>query len=247
MINTLRNTIICGDCLEVLKTLPDKCVDLVLTDPPYGIDIQKTGSGITGRKGFTYGGDFTQSGGGVIDGDKEPDGRFLSECYRVMKDNTAIFMFSRWDVDDFWMNELKKQCFVVKNQIVWAKHTGGSGDLEAAYMPSHETIWLANKGRAIRRGKRYKDVWFDKWTECVRHGKLHPFEKPIDILERCIDQYSLRGGIVLDPFLGSGTTAVACYRTRRDFIGIEISPEYCEIARKRLQQEKDKLALFPEA
>jgi site-specific DNA-methyltransferase (adenine-specific) len=235
-IKDIVNTVICGDCLEVMKRLPDKCVDLVLTDPPYGIDIQKTGSGLTGRKGFVYGGDFTQNGGAIIEGDREPDGRFLSECFRVLKDNTALYMFSRWDVDDFWIKAIRDAGFTVKNRIIWAKHTGGSGDLDASFMPSHETLWFANKGRAIRKGKRYKDVWYDNWTECVRHGKVHPFEKPVDILERCIIQSSSEGELILDCFSGSGTTAVACIRTKRNYILIEKEPKYVDICRARIAQ-----------
>jgi site-specific DNA-methyltransferase (adenine-specific) len=238
------NQIIQGDCLEVMKQWPDKCVDVVITDPPYGIDIQKTGSGVTGRRGFIYGGDFTQNKAAVIAGDKSPDGRWLVEAFRLLKDDSAMYMFSRWDVDAYWVAAMESAGFRIKNQIIWAKHTGGSGDLDAAFMPSHETLWLANKGRRKLNGKRLKDVWFDNWTECIRHSKCHPFEKPVDILQTCLEQHSNNGDLILDPFCGSGTTCVAAELLGRKWIGIELDPKYCDIARKRVKEAQEQFALL---
>lgn len=213
-----------GDCLERMKEIPDGSVDLVLTDPPYGMSFQSH------RRKDLY---------SKIDNDDDLDwlGRFFDECNRVLKNDTAIYAFCSWHNVDVFKREFEKR-FKLKNILVWVKNNHGSGDLKGSYAPRHEFILYGHKGRRILEEKRYDDVlFFDKTG-----NHHHPTEKPVDLLELLVKNSSLEGEAVLDPFMGSGSTGVACVNTGRDFIGIELDDGYFEIARKRIedaQREKD--------
>lgn len=134
-----------GDCLELMKNIPAGSVDLVLTDPPYGMDFQSH------RRKEVY---------ARIRGDKSLewlDGCF-AECFRIMKDNTAIYCFCSWHNIDVFKKAFEKY-FKLKNVIVWVKNNHGSGDLKASYAPKHEFVLYGNKGRKCFTGKRMEDVF----------------------------------------------------------------------------------------
>lgn len=223
-----------GDCLDVIPTLQG--IAMVLADPPYGIDCTKTGAAIQGE-GFSGTG-FAVRGAARIDGDKKPDGRWLTAAAEVMVANSVLYSFSRWDVDRDWHSLIEAAGLTPKNRIVWAKAHFGSGDLTGAFGCQHETIWRAAKGRPRIRGARVGDVWADLWTQCIRPGKTHPFEKPVDLLMKAINSDSDRYDIVLDPFAGSGSSGVAAIRAGRRFIGIEKDPYWFALACERLRAEE---------
>ena len=197
------NEVIQGDCLEVMKQMPDKCVDLVVTDPPYGIgeDIRKADS--SGRTKFDDGRwDLTI-----------PPKEYFDEIFRISK-----------------------------NQIIW----GGNYFIEQGLKNSR--CWLSWDKIQEFTGADMELAWtsFDKSAKVFRmsrvefHGsehKGHPTQKPTELMKWCLQNYSTENDLILDPFLGSGTTAVAAKQLGRKFIGIEISEKYCEIARGRLRQE----------
>lgn len=225
-----------GDCLDVIPTVHEAA--MVLADPPYGIDCTKTGADITGRKGFVSPGEFTKRGGATIAGDTKPDGRWLVAVAPILPSSAIVYSFSRWDVDRDWHTLIEAAGFTPKNRIVWAKANWGSGDLTGAFGCQHETLWRAAKGRPKLRVARSGDVWADLWTECVRHGKTHPFEKPVDLLSRAIHADSGPHDVVLDPFAGSGSSGVAALRCGRRFVGIEKDPEWFALAVERLRAEE---------
>ena len=111
------------------------------------------------------------------------------------------------------------------------KNNTSMGDLKGSYAPKHEFILFGHKGRRLRNGKRLPDVLQSKRTG----NKLHPTQKPISLLQTFIKQSSNENEIILDPFMGSGSTGVACLNTNRRFIGIEIEEKYFNTAVDRLK------------
>jgi site-specific DNA-methyltransferase (adenine-specific) len=206
-----------GDCLELMKDIPDKSIDLVVTDPPYGMDFQSH------RRKEIY---------AKIKNDTNLDwlNCYFKECSRILKDNTAIYCFCSWHNIDIFKQEFQKY-FKLKNVIVWVKNNHGSGDLKASYAPKHEFVLYGNKGRRTFYEKRSEDVIYANKTK----NKYHPTEKPVDLLERFIKNSTEKTAVVFDGFMGSGSTGVACVNTNRNFIGIELEPQYFEIAEKRIK------------
>ena len=205
-----------GDCLELLKTIPDSSVDMVLTDPPYGMSFQ---SNFRTEK---YGGIENDSDLSWLDD-------FADECYRVAKDNTAHYIFCSFHHIDKFKTAFEKR-FKVKNVLVWVKNCTSMGDLKGNFAPKTEFILFLHKGRSLIRGKRDCNV-----LEFSKTGnKLHPTQKPVDMLEFMIEKFSDECQVVIDPFMGSGSTGVAAKNLNRKFIGIELDEQYFEIAKERI-------------
>ena len=195
------NKIIKGDCLEVMKKMPDKSVDLVLTDPPYGgILNKKSGHGSLKKSVKKYGDD---------DWDYKPKKEYFDEIFRISK-NQIIFG-GNYFIDYLYPTS----CW-----IVWNKLNGATDFADC------ELAWTS-LNTAVRK--------FDKHSG--DKDRFHPTQKPLELFKWIIANYSEEGQTILDPFLGSGTTAVACKHLKRNYIGIEISEKYCKIARQRLRQE----------
>lgn len=216
------NQIIQGDCLEVMRGMADKSVDLILTDPPYGMSYQS--SWRTGTPQFDK-----------IEQDDNIDWfpKFIKQAYRVLKDDTHIYIFC----NDYAISEFRKLMeevgFTPKRTLVWVKNNHTSGDLEGDYGNKTEFILYAQKGRKELIGKRETNVLnFDR----VAFIK-HPTEKPVDLCQFLIQKSSNTDDIILDPFAGSGTTLRAAMNLNRNYIGIELVPEYAKIAKQRLRQE----------
>lgn len=209
-----------GDCLELMKDIPDSSCDLIVTDPPYGINFQSH------RRRIEYEKIKNDTNLDWLDG-------FFRECGRVLKKNTAIYCFCSWHNIDVFKQAIEKH-FKLKNIIVWVKNNHGSGDLKASYAPKYEFILYANKGRRTLCEKRYPDVLFANKTNNV----YHPTEKPVDLLEQFIKNSVEESGIVLDPFMGSGSTGVACVNAGRNFIGIELDKQYFDIAVQRIERSE---------
>lgn len=211
-----------GDCLERMKEIESGSVDMILTDPPYGMDFQSNRRVVKDK--------FNK-----IENDKDIDWlpELLRECYRTMTNNSAIYCFCSWHKIDVFKQEIEK-LFKIKNVIVWVKNNHGSGDLKGAYAPKHEFVIYAHKGRSLFREKRIPDVMeYPK----IHSSKLqHPTEKNTEMLELFVRNNSDKESIVLDPFMGSGSTGVACKNLNRKFIGIELDENYFEIAKKRIEE-----------
>jgi len=224
------NHIYNGDCIVGMQSLPDKGIDLVVTDPPYLMGYK------TNRRK-----DKLHRSCKEIHGDKGARGReliesYVKECYRVLKDDSAMYMFCNSNQIEFFVGTVKKAGFKLKNIIVWVKDEHTSGDLKAAFGCQYEFILLLNKGRKFLKGHRITDVW--KFDRVFWRRKLHQNQKPLALLEQCIKYHSDEGDVVLDGFMGSGSTAVAARKMRRNFIGWEIDKEYYDVAIERLQAEE---------
>ena len=213
----LFSKVINGECLEVLKGFDDNSIDLIVTDPPYLMDFRSN---------------YRKEKYKKIANDKDSYKlieEVMKESYRVLKENTAIYMFCSWHNIDFFKKEFEKY-FKLKNIIVWNKNNTSMGDLKGSFAPKHEFILFGHKGRRLLEGFRYPDVIEAKKTG----NKLHPTEKPVDLLEKFILSSSKESDVVLDMFSGSGSTGVACKKNNRIFIGIELEKEYYNISVERL-------------
>jgi len=219
-----ENNIYCMDCIEGMKQIQDESVDLVVTDPPYLIEY-KTNH----RKDKSH--EFCSE----IKNDNNPQliKDYIKECHRIMKQDTAMYMFCSCDKVDFFKQELEKY-FTVKNMIIWMKNNWTAGDLEAQFGKQYEIIFLVNKGRKLFNGKRITDIW--KYDRVSSDNQFHQNEKPFKLIQQCIKKHSNDGDIVFDGFLGSCTTAVASKQLNRKYIGFELEQKYIEIGKKRLNQ-----------
>ena len=203
------NKIICGDCLEVIKDWPDNCVDLVLTDPPYGINIAKNGK--VGGRGCAEVKDY-----GIQVWDSEPFNIMQFQACQWVSENQIVFGFNHF-------------CDVfppTPSVIVWHKdNTGNFADCELAWTSFKTSI------------KYIKWRWNGMLQEPnhPKEKRQHPTQKPLGVMLWILERYSKPDDLILDPFCGSGTICIAAKMLGRRYIGIDISPEYCEIARKRIK------------
>lgn len=222
----LLNKITQGDCLDVMKRLPDESIDLIVTDPPYLMNYQSRRR--VANEKFRHIHNDVDS--------HELISEYLAECSRILKDNTAIYVFCSWHHIDFFKAEFEHH-FKLKNLIVWNKNNHGSGDLKGAYAPKHELVLYGHKGRSIFREKRVPDV-----IDCAKIPSLkltHPTEKPTELLDIFIRNSSDEDALVLDGFAGTGSTGISAIRNKRNFIGIELDPEYVEIGNRRIAEVKE--------
>ncbi len=215
MARRLINKIILGDCREVLAGLPAESVDLLLTDPPYGMRYRP------------------RAGSRPIVGDDDLSWfrPFIREAYRALRPDTHAYVFCNEYGLATFRSEMAAAGFKVKRLLVWVKDQHTAGDLKGDYANRTEYLLFGHKGRRRLNGHRDANVLFFK-----RAGRRrdHPTEKPEDMLRYLIQKSSAPGELVLDPFAGSGTTCKAAKDLGRRFLGIEIDPAYAEIARRRV-------------
>jgi len=201
-----------GDCREVLPTLVD--VDAIVTDPPYGISLVP-------KRGLTE----------AIQGDGREEAkelwRFLAvESVRLAKPDTGHLFWTGWS--ETWTKEILAECFTVKSCVVWAKNMFGIGYYTR---PQHEFAWYCHKGRPPVPAEAFSDLWQVPKVQ----APVHSCEKPVDLMKAAVRLCDPRGGgIVLDPFMGVGSTGVAAVSLGRKFIGCEIDANHFDIARKRI-------------
>lgn len=211
MIEDYINKVIQGDCLEVMKGMPDKCVDLVLTDPPYGIKMDK---GFTGFGGF--GEPIARKR--YEDDDWDSDRPTKEVFDHILRIGKTVLIFG----GNYFADLLPTST----HWLVWDKLNT---------MPTFsdcELIWTNSDRKSVMK---YTHVWNGLiGKESVR---FHPTQKPVELLKELVTDYSAEEGVVMDCFLGSGTTAVACKQLGRKYIGIELSQKYCDIANERLAQD----------
>lgn len=232
-----------NDALNFIKSLPDKSVDLIITDPAYsGMNqMLKLGRG-------KIIGEYKNKGDGnnwfeEFHDSKENYFHLLTEFYRVMKDNRHVYiMFDSYSL--LSLGHLVREIFNVKNVIVWDKINIGMGHY---FRRRHEFILFASKGKRNLNSKSIPDVWRIK--RIVRAS--YPTQKPTEVFEMMIRSSADRDFVVCDPFLGSGSSAIAALRCGCKFIGCDISEISVRIASDRVQEyltngddvlQKDRLA-----
>lgn len=205
--------IYCGDCLEILPLLSDNSVDLVLTDPNYGI-------GESNEKNASRGGLAKPKDYGHYEWDRvrAPQSAFV-EMMRCSEDQVI-----------FGGNYFIDYLYPTSCWLVWDKDNGQSDFADC------ELAWTSFSS-AVRRFKYRWQGMLQEHAGRHKETRVHPTQKPLPLFKWILENYSETNQLILDPFLGSGTTAVAAKNLGRKFIGIEISEKYCEIAKQRLAQE----------
>jgi modification methylase len=237
---TYLNKIICGDSLTVMRQMPDKCLDLVVTSPPYNLK-NSTGNGMKDGRGGKWAGAALVNGYSHYD-DNMPHKEYaewqhncLKEMFRLLKDDGAIFYNHKWRVQDGLIQDRKDiiRDLPVRQIIIW-RRKGGINFNPGYFLPTYEVIYLIPKPdfKLIPKANAYGDVW--EFTQEMNNE--HPAPFPVALIDRIIGATNAR--IILDPFMGSGTTAIVAMGLKRNYIGIELSPVYCEMAEKRITKNK---------
>lgn len=209
-----------GDCLELMKNIPDCSVDMILTDPPYGMDLtpQRKTSKFNGLK---------------IENDNNLDwtDMFFKQCYRVLpKKDCAAFFFCSYHSVGAFIQSGKKAGFDVKNLLVWNKDWFGMGN---NWRPNFELILVLTKGKFKTKSNNKSNIL--TYRRLAGQKMVHPTEKVIPLLEELLTEPDYENKTILDPFMGSGTTGVACINTNRNFIGIEKDENYFNVAKNRIE------------
>ena len=227
------NKIYNEDCIEGMKHIPSETIDLVIADPQYTM----TKRGKSCRPNWMP----NNMGSNVFEGEIPDVKVWMSECFRVMKDGTHLYTFCNTNDIQKYLNIAKEVGFRLHNIITMIKDTCMPNRW---YLKHCELILFFRKGKAKPiNNKGSKDYIFCKMPT-LRNGKVHITQKPLDVITKLLINSSNIGETVLDPFIGSGTTAIAALSNKRNFIGFELSKEYFDIANNRIQQEMSQLKLF---
>jgi len=231
------NKFICGNTVDIMKQIPDGSIDLIVTSPPYNLK-NSTGNGMKYGRGGKW------SNAALINGyshynDNMPHDEYaawqrkcLSEMLRIIPENGAVFYNHKWRVQAGLLQDRNDivSDFPVRQIIIW-RRKGGINFNPGYFLPTYEVIYLIAKPkfRLVQKANAHGDVW-----EFGQESKnKHPAPFPVDLIERVISSTDAK--TILDPFMGSGTTALAAKNLNRKFVGIDISPEYCEMAQQRLE------------
>ena len=225
-----------GDCIELMNQMPAGSVDLVVTSPPYNIK-NSTGNGLKNGSG----GKWPQAEllrGYADHDDAMPHLDYVAwqrDCLhammRILSEDGAIFYNHKWRVQGGLLQDRADivDGFPVRQIIIWQRN-GGINFNPGYFLPTFEVIYLIAKPKFRLAAKA--NAQGDVWRIPQETKNPHPAPFPLALAQRCID--STEAKTVLDPFIGSGTTAIAAEKTGRQWIGIDISKAYCELARERV-------------
>ena len=240
------NKIICGDSLRIMKTLPDESIDLVITSPPYNLK-NSTGNGMKDGRGGKWENAALQNGYSHHH-DCMPHDEYvnwqrncLNEMMRLIPENGAIFYNHKWRVQKGLLQDRQDivNGFPVRQIIIWQRK-GGLNFNPGYFLPTYEVIYLIAKSkfRLSEKANANGDVW--KFTQEMKNG--HPAAFPVSLIDRIVS--STQAHVILDPFMGSGTTAISAINFKRNYLGIDISPEYCKMAEDRIKRHQAQHQLF---
>lgn len=171
--------------MKGIRSLSDRSIDLVVTDPPYLIGYRTARR--CGEHKFKH--EIANDSGNKA---KLMIADYIHECFRVLKDNTAAYFFCSSKTLDFFRKECMDAGFTVKNIIIWDKGNWTAGDLKCQYGQMYEPIVYCNKGRCPINGKRIPDIW--RFKRVSSDKLLHQNQKPVELIEQCIVKSSIRGG-----------------------------------------------------
>jgi site-specific DNA-methyltransferase (adenine-specific) len=220
------------DCLEGMKYIEDKSIDLVITDPPY-----KLVQGGCTNKAVTLKGATNLKSGNVFSDNSIKFSDWIPEVYRVLKENSHCYIMCNDRNLKELLIESENAGFKLLNILVWKKKRHSPNRY---YLKNAEFIVFLRKGKA-------KNINNMGTFQCLEidnvENKLHPSEKPVKLMEIFICNSSKSGDTVLDPFMGSGTVAISAINTGRKYIGFEINEEYCHMAEQRIAEHNFSLVV----
>lgn len=229
----------CGDSLSVLSELDDSSCDLILTDPPYnlGLFMKKRGTNI----GKLRANHFAVASWDLL-GFEEWTAKmdsFFAQAARILKKRGAVLMFMSIIKLETVKQLAERHGFYYKTIGIWHKTNPMPRNMNLQFVNSTESwIYLVNgatTGTFNNNGKVVHDFYETAAVRGIeRKFGAHPTQKPLVMMEHFVSLLSNEGDLVVDPFMGSGSTGVACRNLNRRFLGIDVSPEYCEIARRRI-------------
>lgn len=237
-VKEFENTIINGDSLQIMKTMPDESVDVIFTSPPYNLK-NSTGNGMKDGRGGKWSNAALMNGYENYD-DNMPVDEYaewqyhnLKEMYRLLKDDGAIFYNHKWRVQGGLIQDRSDiiRDLPVRQIIIW-RRKGGINFNKGYFLPTYEVIYLIPKPnfKLAPKANAFGDVW--EFPQEFKNS--HPAPFPVALADRVIK--STTGKIILDPFMGSGTTAIAAIMNNRSYIGIEKSREYVEFTNNRIAE-----------
>ena len=226
------------DCLEGLAAIPDKSVDCIITDPPYFLSMGHAGSKTNAKAGEMLTSNRTFNDLAIC----TPFYKALfSEYARVLKEDGSFYFFTDWRGYAYYF-PLINAALPVRNMIAWDKKSGPG----SFYSFAHELIIFGTYKPKTKSGVG-TNVWrlpaFNSGAQSTNGEKVHPTQKPVELIEKMIQDSTEPGAVVLDTFMGSGTTAVACIKTGRSYIGFELDEKYHEIAQQRVAEAVDAMLL----
>jgi site-specific DNA-methyltransferase (adenine-specific) len=220
-------TIFQGDCFEVMTQLQNKSLDLLITDPPYGVDFKSNNS------------DNFEKIENDLPTDRAKVDQRITKALKLLKEARHFYVFGEWDYT---------HPTAAITELIWDKKLVGMGALENPWGPAHEKIWFGSTCSSISNIKK----GYGKLSARMRKGsvisedrktglgaKRHPTEKPVNILRQLIESSSVIGETVFDPFMGVGSTLVAAIIEGRNAIGIELSQNYVDIAIERVKMAQE--------
>lgn len=232
------NKIITGDSLKVMRQIPDGSVDAIITSPPYNLK-NSTGNGMKDGRGGKW------ANAALIDGYSDHDDNMpydeyvawqrhcLTEMLRIIPDEGVIFYNHKWRVQAGLLQDRREiiEGFPVRQIIIW-KRAGGINFNAGYFLPTYEVIYMITKPKfkLAKGANSFGDIWH--FPQEMKND--HPAPFPIALIDRIVKSTSAK--IILDPFMGSGTTAIAARKNKRDYIGIELSKTYQKKAEKRIAE-----------
>lgn len=224
------------DCLEGLRALPDESVDCIVTDPPYFLSMGHAGSSTNANKNEN-----------ITNGNRCFDDlaictpfykALFSEYRRVLKPTGSFYFFTDWRGYAYYFPLINAE-LPVRNMLVWDKKSGPG----SFYSFAHELViygTFKNKTGSGVGTNVIRAAAFSSGARKTNGDKVHPSQKPIELIQKFIEDSTEPGDVILDTFMGSGTTAVAALRTGRHFVGFELSETYHAIAQQRIEEELDR-------
>lgn len=222
-------TLWCGDCLDLMNKIPDESIDLIVTDPPYKTI---TGGDSNGKNSVRPKGMLSGNRKLFKHQNDAPPEQWIPELYRVLKNWSHCYIFTNSLNMRTMLNVANSVGFKLHNILVWEKNNCTPSQF---YMKNCEYVLFLRKGKA----KWINNIGLSKTVHQFNNiigNKQHPTEKPVELIQFYIENSTIAGDTVLDPFMGAGSCGVACKNTGRNFVGIELDAGYFNIAKQRIEE-----------